>query len=40
MKYVFLQGGKNPLFKYKSKIGHNFDVTKAVDLKTIFLKTH
>ena len=40
VKYIFLQGGKKSgLCKNNSKIVHNYYVTKATDLKTIFLKT-
>ena len=35
-----VQGGKKVLsVKKKSKIAHNFFVTKAIDLKTMFLKS-
>ena len=34
-----VQGGKKvQSVKRKSKIGHNFFMTKATDLKTIFMK--
>ena len=35
---TIVQGGKNPICEKKSKKANNFFVTKATDLKTLFLK--